>query len=82
MFTQIGNKRSGLRTLTCGVPQGSVLGPLLFLLYGNCLPNSSKFYSLLFADDTTLLIEDSKIDTFGVADGVGGWRLQGVDPRY
>ena len=25
---------------------------------------------------------DSKIDTFGVADGVGGWRLQGVDPRY
>ena len=63
MFTQIGCKKSGLRTLTCGVPQGGVLSGLLFLLYVNCLPNSSKFFSLLFADDTTLLIEDSKIDS-------------------
>ena len=63
MYTQIGSKKSGLRTLTCGVPQGSVLGPLLFLLYVNCLPNSSTFYSLLFADDTTLLLEDSQIDS-------------------
>ena len=51
---------SDVENISCGVPQGSVLGPLLFLLYINDLPNISKklgFY--LFADDTNIYYEST-----------------------
>ena len=37
-----------------GIPQGSVLGPILFLLYINCLPDSIKTKIRLFADDSKI----------------------------
>ena len=55
-FVQIDNTISSMQNINCGVPQGSILGPLLFLIYINNLQNCSDFlYAILFADDTTLI---------------------------
>ena len=54
---------SDLLQVKCGVPQGSVLGPLLFILYINDICNVTKvFYCILFADDTNLFCSDNDIN--------------------
>ena len=55
---------SATMPITHAVPQGSILGPLLFILYINDLANvSENLFSILFANDTTVLIEGTNINT-------------------
>ena len=44
--------------VTCGVPQGSILGPILFLIYVNDLASACDCELFLLADDSTLLVSD------------------------
>ena len=61
-FVHVNDSNSTVLDVTCGVPQGSVLGPLLFLIFINDLPHTSsklKFY--LFADDTNIYCESGDL---------------------
>jgi sarcosine oxidase/L-pipecolate oxidase len=46
---------SGSLQVRYGVPQGSVLGPLLFIMYINDIPDLTKGRSIMYADDTSIL---------------------------
>ena len=65
-FTLINGSKSDELFLNIGVPQGSVLGPLLFLLYINDLPLASCLHAKLFADDTCLIFSAPTLDQFQI----------------
>ena len=58
-YTVVHGFSSGMENVTCGVPHGSALGPLLFILYMNHLPLNKNFKVNLFADDTNLIMSGS-----------------------
>ena len=61
-FVVIDGVSSELLDIDIGVPQGSILGPILFLIYINDLPLCTSLLMLLFADDTTILASGKNID--------------------
>ena len=54
-IVNVGKESSSPGKLSCGAPQGSILGPLLFLLYVNDMPQTVNSELLLYADDTCLI---------------------------
>src|SRR5207248_2822434 len=62
-YTIVNNISSNIGYITCGVPQGSVLGPLLFLIYVNDIYNAITEHDLkLFADDTNLFLVEKSFE--------------------
>ncbi len=54
-YAMVNDQHSTVLNVTCGIPQGSVLGPTLFALYTNDLPNAVPSGSVfMYADDTTV----------------------------
>ena len=60
---RIGGTSSDMKEIICGIPQGSCLGPLIFLIYINDLPLSlQKSHFSMYADDTAILLSSESID--------------------
>ena len=61
-YTYLNGEASAMQEVVCGVPQGSILGPLLFLIYINDMPGAVGLHTLLYADDTSYSNENEDLE--------------------
>ena len=64
-LVNIENKLSDFGKISCGLPQGSILGPLLFLIYVNDTPQAVTSTLLLYADDSCILYQHKDVVQIG-----------------
>ena len=63
-YVEINQEASKYQEIKCGVPQGSILGPLLFIIYMNDMPSITEYFTfIIYADDTTLFTSLCTDDT-------------------
>ena len=63
-FMTYGDKQINIETITCGVPQGSILGPLMFLIFVNDLHKVTQYLDpIMFANDTKLFYSHKNTKT-------------------
>ena len=62
-YVEFDNHSSKLCSIDCGVPQGPILGPLLYLIYVNAVAHATDTKLFSFADDTSLCVSDSNSST-------------------
>ena len=60
-LVSIENKYSSISKILCGVPHGSILGPLLFLIYANDMKEAVSSDLLLYADDSCLIFQHDHV---------------------
>ena len=83
-YVSVNGKCSELKAVTSGIPQGSVLGPILFVIYINDLPDVVNKYLYLFADDSKIFnkikcekdVEDLQKDLDRMSDWSDRWMLK------
>ena len=61
-YVSLNGENSDLRDVICGVPQGSILGPLCFSLFINDLPLAVEAHTVLFADDAAFVLTSSSLE--------------------